>query len=141
MRAYVRPSCPPGASRTAAAAAATSSRRIAATRHAGGGRGVDRGAVLLDAVGGLGGRDQEQRLRARQRRAQLVARGVAARAADLGAGEPRRAGGIAHHQALAEAGGGEPRGATAPPTAPVAPVTAIIRARARPPGGRPPRRR
>ena len=55
-------------------------------RHAGGDGGIDRGAVLLDAVGGLRGRDQEDGVGARERRAHLLEGVIAGGDAHVGPG-------------------------------------------------------
>ena len=78
-----------------------------ARRH----RRVHRGDVLGDPVGGLGRRDEEEHVGARERGEHSRAVGVAAsRHAHLGAFELRGAGGVAHDEALTGGALGQPAG-------------------------------
>ena len=76
--------------------------------------GVDRGRVLLDAVGRLVRRHEEQHMRSSQRACHALAVDVAAgRLDEIGAAQLRRARGVTDDQTLAHAALGEPARHTA----------------------------
>ena len=81
-------------------------RQVDDPAHARGYGGVDGRLVLLDAVGGLGAGDEEERVGAVEGRTHVVAGGVPGDPPDLRAGQLRRAARVTHQEHLPCAGPG-----------------------------------